>query len=183
MKLLLSRSFSSTRGLTLLETALALAILGLVIAGIWVVSGSAFGSNKKNQLAEQIITTVENVRSYTRNVDLGTTTLNVNQAWNLGLLPVDVRRGGNFRNPYGGNFTISISNTGIIIGLTGVPSDACVDLLYARLGGGNDAATNMGFTGYDEQSSGAPANDFSFNATTGFCSGNPQGISLYFEPR
>lgn len=183
MKSLFSRPFSSSRGLTLLETALALAILGLVIAGVWVVSGSAFGSNKKNQLAEQVISTVENVRSYMRNVDLGTTTLNTNQAWNLGLLPADVRKGGNYRNPYGGNFTITLSNTSLIIGLSTVPSEACVDLLYARLGGGDVAASNIGFDGYEEQSTGSPSTDFSFNGTTGFCSGNPQGILLYFQPR
>ncbi|HCM83393.1 MAG TPA: hypothetical protein PKW15_04270 [Alphaproteobacteria bacterium] len=171
------------RGLSLLESALALAILGLIIAGIWALSGSAFGSSKKNHLAEQVIYTVESVRTYARTTDLDTTLLDTQDIWDLGLLPTDVRKAGGFRHPYGGDFFVQLRNTLLSIALDDVPSDACVDLIYSRLGGSTDAADNLGFIGYAVGSSGGTvSSNFSFNAITAACAQGPN-VYLSFQPR
>ncbi len=183
MKFRLSSKLSSESGLSLLESALALAILGLIIAGVWIVSGSAFGSNKKNRLAEQVIASVETIRSYSRNVDMGATVLNTQNIWDLGLLPTDVRRGGTFRNIYGGSFGAALSRTNLYITLTDVPSEACVDLIYSRLGGSAEAAENLGFIGYAPTTTEGPtSSNFSFNAVTNSCSGSTD-LLLAFQPR
>jgi prepilin-type N-terminal cleavage/methylation domain-containing protein len=168
------------RGLTLLESALVLAILGIVIAGVWVLSGAAFGGNKKNDLGTQIISTVESSRNYLRQVDLAATTITTQTAWDLGLLSSNLRRAGTYANAYGGSFSINLSNSQILIALERIPTDACVDLLYARLGGSGDAANNMGLLGY-----GSPTivNDFSFNAVTSYCQDSAsKEVRLQFSP-
>lgn len=179
----LSFPVSNRRGLSLLETALALAVLGIVIAGVWALSSSVFGTGKKNRLAEQVISTVETVRSYVRTTDLGATQINTQTAWNLGLLPTDVRRGGGFRNPYGGTFGTAVSRDNFYITLTDVPSDACVDLVYSRLGGSAQAADNFGFVGYaPTRTEGPTSNNFSFDAVTNSCSSSSD-LLLAFRPQ
>ncbi len=172
------------RGISLLEGAMALAILGLIIAGIWAISGSAFGSSKKNQLAEQVIGALDGTRSYVRQTDLGTTILNHNDLLRTGVLPTNLVRNGQVANVYGGSFNISASKISIAFSLTQIPSDACVDLLYARLGANSDAVNNLGFVGYVAGSYASMNNlttDFRFNSVTSFCQNNTS-FAVAFTP-
>ncbi len=183
MRLTIHSFLSRRHGLSLLESALALAILGLIIASVWIVSSSAFNSSKKNRLGEQVIGTVETVRSYARNVELGATMLNTQNLWDLGLLPTDVRRGGEFRHTYGGNYFVQVHSTLLSIAIDAIPSDACVDVVYGRLGGSQDAAENFGLIGYAVGTTGTTvSNNYSFNAVTAACAQGPN-LYLSFNPR
>lgn len=169
-------------GLSLLEAALALAVLGLIISGIWALSSGAFASNKKNRLAEQVITSVETIRSYLRNTDLAAASLTTDTAWQLGLLPNDLRRGGAFRHAYGDAFSVTATNATISITLNNIPSDACVDLLYSRLGGSATASSNLGFRGYSRTGGPPLITNFSFSAATTTCPSNTN-LLLVFNSR
>ncbi len=56
----------SKHGFTLLESALVLAISGLVIAGLWVVAANLFYNQRLDQLEKGIITTASHVRNFYR---------------------------------------------------------------------------------------------------------------------
>lgn len=172
------------RGISMLEAALALGVFGLIVAAIWIMTGSVFGTSKKNQLAQQVVASVEGIRNYTRHADLSNLTLTNEGLWEIGALPNDVRRGGELRNAYGGSFDVRANKTSIAIILTKIPSDACADLLYARLGGSVEAGNNMAFAGYVPgifTSMGNLRTDTSFDAVTSFCRSN-RNFSVAFRP-
>ena len=175
----------SSFGFSLLEAALALAILGIVIAGVWSLSAGAFSSNKKNRLAQQVVYTVESTRDYLRQVNLQNNSLNTQQAWDLGLLPADIRRGGNFVHPYGGDWEVNVSAAEISIRLVNLPNDACVDLVYSRLGGSDQNNNNIGLRSYATIGTSGATRDFSFNAITNNCQAQDSGkksLELFFVP-
>lgn len=55
---------SSLRGFSLTETAIVLAIVGIILSGVWIVANNAHESARVQAAAEAITTTVSNVRSY-----------------------------------------------------------------------------------------------------------------------
>ena len=169
-------------GFSLLEAALALAILGIVIAGIWSLSAGVFGTDKKNRLAQQVIYTVESTRNYLRHTDLGQTgTMDTEAAWDAGLLPDDLRRNNRFVHAYGDTFAVNFNNRTIGINLANISPEACTDLIYSRLGGSTAGATTMGLIRFSTGGDGNNA-DFSFNNVTQLC--NSRGnvsVSLVFR--
>jgi len=191
------------RGFTLLEATLVLGILGIIVAGILIASGNAIAGQKRKHQAEQVITTVGNMRNYLKSIDLSTIpsgTLLTPDVIKLGLLPSDAVNGVNTgRNAYGGNLLVGFttSNNQIAIGLENIPSDACVDLLYNHFGGssnvtqsggsstgGSNTANDVGFLGYNRDGSAQVVTNASFTFATTNCAPN-SGFSgtlyLYFS--
>lgn len=56
--------FRRARGFSLTELAIVLAVVGSVIGGIWALAANANQKAKERQIANQILTTVTNIRSY-----------------------------------------------------------------------------------------------------------------------
>jgi len=187
-------------GFTLLEATLVLGILGIIVAGILIASGNAIAGQKRKHQAEQVITTVGNMRNYLKSIDLNSLpggTLLTPAVISLGLLPSDAVNGANTgRNAYGGNllagFTVATGQ--IVVGLEGISSDACVDLLYNHFGGssnvtqsgsstsGPNTANDVGFLGYNRDGSAQVITAADFNTVTANCSGGFFGtLYLYFS--
>lgn len=177
------QKYSSPRGFTLLEATIVLAILGIVTAGIWVASASAIAADKRKRLAEDVITTVSNIRDYVKNVDVPTgTTVTTTNIMALGLFPNDTIRNGTPFTPYNTNLTAQYTANNITIGIANIPSDACVDLLYSHFGGtqGGNLPLDMGFIGYT--SSTGTSSDVTFATVTSVCATSSSStISLIFS--
>lgn len=181
---------SNAAGFTLLEATIVLAILGLVIAVIWGVSAGAFGTNSKNHLAEQVLTTVSNVRHYIGHVDFPAgSTMDTAQASNLGLLPGDVSsRAGGFFHALNGQFIVQVTVNGIYISMDNLTADSCSDLLFSRIVSNATVANDVGLLGYQiPATSSAPpiaslSTAYSFNAITTACANAPNRLVLAFSP-
>jgi len=175
----------TARGFTLLEATIVLAILGIVVAGIWIASASAINSQKRKHLSEQVITTVTNVRDYLKNVDVPpTTTLLTANIQGLGLFPADSIRSGTTINAYGGLFAAQASNANVRIEVGGITSDACVDLLYSHFGGATGGATtqDLGFLGYNTNGGGTMITAITFTNITAACNPVADNYYLFFSP-
>ncbi len=182
----LGRSIS---GFTLLEATIVLAILGIVVAGIWIASAGAINAQKKKRLAEDVLTTVANIRDYVKNIDIPAgKSLTTADIQNLGLFPADVVRNGVTINPYSGIFQATADNNQIVIIVNGLTTDACVDLLYNHFGGSSNVTTgsattgnqpqDIGFLGYSTGAAFPPQNtSVTFTAITTACNA-PQGSAL-----
>jgi len=188
------------RGFTLLEATLVLGILGIVVAGILIASGNAMAGQKRKHQAEQVITTLGNMRNYLKSIDLSTIPGGIllpPDVIKLGLLPSDAVNGVNTgRNAYGGNLLpgFNASSNQVIIGLEGIPSDACVDLLYNHFGGssdvtqsggsttGSNTANDIGFLGYNRDGTAQVIKNASFTTVTTNCAtGTGNSLYLYFS--
>ncbi len=54
-------------GLTLIEMAIVLGVVGLVFGAIWVVSGAVWKNHQSQRLSQQIVTVAQNIRDYYMN--------------------------------------------------------------------------------------------------------------------
>ena len=83
-------------GFTLLEVALVLSFAGLIIGGVFILVSTAMHNSQMNRLQSQIISTVQNVRSYAHRVDVSTISLTTTNLNDLSLLPSDIANNGTY---------------------------------------------------------------------------------------
>lgn len=109
------------RAFSLIEAAIVLAIVGLVIGGLWAAASSAMNNLKIQQTREGIITTISNIRSLLpASMHTGSDiTLQFNgfysDAINMGLFPADWVKGTSAISPLG-DVVLSVSvDTGVVI--------------------------------------------------------------------
>ncbi len=143
------------RGLTLVEIIVVLAIMGLIIGGIWISVAASINNHKKARLMEQLITINENVRDYLRQVPIpAVPTEFTTDAVDMKLFPADMIKIVNGTpvtlNAYGGDIALwyGPENHGPYyqIYTNHVPKAACVDLIV-KFGNTDDMISDIAANG------------------------------------
>ena len=130
-----------TRGVTLIEAAMVLAILAVVVAGIMVFYTNADGSRKTSAAMSELGAIQQAVRSlYAGQATYaGLTALNL---INTDALPIKMTAGADLRHSLNGTVTVAPANTGggagsgFSVAFENIPPDACARLVTQDLGRG-----------------------------------------------
>ena len=141
---------SKRKGLSLVETAIVLGIVGLVVGGIWVAAAQFIEKNRIERMEKAIVLMLQGVKSLyplpqtPPNSDLSSLVISA------GFAPRDMVNGNQLVSPWGTRFYIGFSNFfGIMsfyIYAPGVPVSACIDIVSSlKLGGVQLSATTWGY--------------------------------------
>ena len=176
------------RGFNLIEIAIVLAVIGLVIGGIYIAAGAVTDSNHRQELNKQLLQIVQNVRRVYRTQASFAVPSHADIA-GLGLLPADMRDDGtNFYNSFSGGAWIGAGYTfqQFTVGFAGLPASACTDLATSNFGSAQivnqmglvDEANGTGWLGATAMADGvSPAEARSLCSL----SGNTNVIQLMFQ--
>lgn len=118
-------------GFTLMEVAIALAVVGLIFAGIWVGAGAVMEKQKVYRVNEQMMTTVQGVKNRSRLVpgaDGDDVTAIIDAAL---ILPSEMNiGGGNYMHAFGGQFIARrVNERRLRIEINGITQPQCIGLL------------------------------------------------------
>lgn len=132
------------RGFSLIEAAIVLAVMGLVIGGIWV-AAAAVQSNWREQTAQsQLLTLVSNVRNlYQGQRTFGTPSMTA--LITAGVIPAEAISSNDAAvNPWGGALTVIAASSAqqFTVQSAGIPDSACVELLTRNI----ETAQDYGLT-------------------------------------
>ncbi len=123
---------TSKHGFNLIESAIILAIVGLVIGGIWIAAATVNKKNLVNKDSQLILTAITRLQSLTNHQ---ATTMNVNGATavSLGLIPAELQKGATNAYSYTGGtinfaYTPSASNVLWSVSFYEFPVWACIEL-------------------------------------------------------
>lgn len=122
---------SSQRGFTLVELAIVLAIIGLVIAGIWTAAASVARRNRESKASQYLLEIVQNVRNLYAGQS-SATGLTLANAITAGAIPADMRSGTGAVNPWNGAIDVATSTTSTSafdVVYNNVPIASCIGLL------------------------------------------------------
>ncbi len=136
-------AMKSKSGFNLIEIAIVLAVIGLVIGGIYIAASAVNENFKQEKLQKQVLTIVNNVRTiYSDNRASAITTPSYAQLQILQIFPSDMPGDGvGFTNIYGGRTTLNfLGGVNFYVVLGTIPAQACIRLLVSMYG--NSVATN-----------------------------------------
>lgn len=122
------------RGLTLVESAMVLAILGLVIAGALLLYQNASTNNKISEASQQLAAVSQAVRQVYAGQATYTGLANLNI---VNSLPKKMLVGTDgLRHAFNGNLTVESADSGqtFIVTMTGLPQEGCVALATKDFG-------------------------------------------------
>ena len=196
------RTASSCGGFTLMEMAVALGVVGLVSAGIWVAAASVHQKKNVLEATQQIFTIVQNTRQLYKgqtNFAPAATTLTATLL-NTGVFPSNMVTAGIPHNPWGTTAVgIDIPGAGLTVAsgfgyggavcapvvatnvLTVVywnlPGSAAINVLSNFIG--NNAGTEVLCVYCDGMAPAVTAPAAMTNA--GLTCGNPSNIAIYFK--
>ena len=123
------------KGLSLIESAMVLALAATVTAGVMFYYQSASDSNKTQSAISEVMSATSAINGlYIGQSDY--TGLNSRVLINSSAIPDNYKdnNGGKIRNPFGGDLNVGISNFGYYLELTKLPKSACISLATLNLG-------------------------------------------------
>ncbi|HBD2971093.1 TPA: pilus assembly protein [Escherichia coli] len=123
------------KGLSLIESAMVLALAATVTAGVMFYYQSASDSNK----TQSAISEVMSATSAINGLYIGQsnyTGLDSSVIMNSSAIPDNYKdkNANQIRNPFGGNLNVGVSNLGYYLELTKLPKSACISLATLNLG-------------------------------------------------
>lgn len=123
------------KGLSLIESAMVLALAATVTAGVMFYYQSASDSNKTQSAISEVMSATSAINGlYIGQSDY--TGLNSRVLINSSAIPDNYKdnNGGKIRNPFGGDLNVGVSNFGYYLELTKLPKSACISLATLNLG-------------------------------------------------
>lgn len=130
------------RAFSLIEAAIVLAIIGLVVSGIWIASSTVSENRRYSHFSEQVILTIQNIRAMYRNTPVNSDVWLTDFANNgvdpiakMGLAPSDMFSGSRLVDPWGNQVVImlpanSTQQDQIIVHFTNLTIDRCIRLWW-----------------------------------------------------
>lgn len=132
-------------GFSLIESAIVLAVMGLVIGGIWV-AAAAVQSNWREQSAQtQLLQIVANVRELYQSQRTMGSTVDMKSLITASVFPAEMVASDNTaQNPWNGDVAIAQANSGKEFTVTSqnVPDQACINLITRNI----ETAADYGLT-------------------------------------
>lgn len=131
-------------GFSLIESAIVLALIGVVIGGVWVAAAAMAEDRKVRETLEGVTLIAENIRTLISVADsnsLGSSYNLTSTAISAGMIPENWVSGSAAKNPFGGAVTIfnAAAGSDFDIRLYGLPSSVCTKLISrVSVMGGND---------------------------------------------
>lgn len=141
-----------SRGFTLTELAIVLAIVGIVLGAIWVAAAQVFAANKANQATQDITTIVANIRSTFLSANSFSSSGDQTTAMvTAGILPSDLLTGvpaSPVKNAWNGAVKVTFnpsSNARVFrVSFLNTPADACFRIASQLANiGTSDAPINL----------------------------------------
>ena len=128
---------NNKRGFNLIEIAIVLAVIGLVIGGIYVAASAVTENNRKQNTQKQLLQIVQNTRAIfaTQTTFVAPTYAQIKA---MNIFPGDLQDSGStFLNSYGGatDLTAGSTNQQFQVRMAGLSQGACIDLLTKGFGG------------------------------------------------
>ena len=125
------------KGLSLIESAMVLALAATVTAGVMFYYQSASDSNKTQAAISEVMSATSAINGlYIGQSDYGNLTEQV--LINSSAIPDNYKKNGKLTNPFGGELTVASAGTdtayGYRIELTKLPKSACISLATLNLG-------------------------------------------------
>ena len=167
------------RGFNLIEIAIVLAVIGLVIGGIYVAASSVTENQRKQKAQSQLLTLVQNFRAAYANQSWTSSSAPTNKELYYShvipadIIPDDTTSPNTFTGAFG---TVAIGNGGatdFTVTLNSVPQSACIDLIAKNFGTAAQVS-QIGLTSIKAGATGATAVTAPYsvtNATTACVAG------------
>jgi prepilin-type N-terminal cleavage/methylation domain-containing protein len=166
-----------TRGFNLIEIAIVLAVVGIIVGGIYVAASSVYENNRKQEVQKQLLTIVQNMRAvYAGQVAIGTFT--TADAVAARIIPQDmIATATTAINAYGGAVTVAnAGSTGFEVTFEDVSRGACTEMLMKTLSTAQ-IADNLGVT------AGSVAIGATIGTITTFCDNTNNDVEITFALR
>lgn len=169
------------KGLSLIESAMVLALAATVTAGVMFYYQSASDSNKTQAAISEVMSATSAINGlYIGQSDYSG--LNVSVLTNSSAIPDNYKKSGKIMNPFGGDLEVGTGNTGDGYGykltLTQLPKSACISLATLNLGtsaagyGVNYNGTLSGGSGGSGGSNNKKTEAITPSEAAGWCSDN-----------
>ncbi|EFE5345016.1 pilus assembly protein [Escherichia coli] len=126
------------KGLSLIESAMVLALAATVTAGVMFYYQSASDSNKTQSAISEVMSATSAINGLYIGQN-GYTGLNANVLKNSSAIPDNYKKGTGISNPFGGDLNVNAASNGntafgYYIELTKLPKSACISLATLNLG-------------------------------------------------
>ncbi len=157
MKKNILASLRDARGITLVESAIVLAIVAFVVAAVWVVAAAVNENARQNKAGQQLQQIAQNVRQLYMRVNTPTTGDRTTILDNQQAFPLEMRitrntPGSGLHHPWAATNTVAViiqSTTVFRVRFTNLPRRACINLAVKYSGGDISGLTNMRIGGTD----------------------------------
>lgn len=151
MKKNMLASLKDARGITLVESAIVLAIVAFVVAAVWIVAAAVNENARQNKAAQQLQQIAQNVRQLymrvnTPNTGDRTTVLDNQQAFPLEMRITRNTPGSGLHHPWASTNTVQVivqSATVFRVRFTNLARRACINLAVKLSGGDISGLTQM----------------------------------------
>lgn len=142
MKILNSHAIRYYRAFTLVESAITLAIVGVVLCAIWVAASSVVHGNEVKSGSETALMIVDNMHAFYSSQSkisikhTGENSDMTEDVWNAGVFPNKTTKEDNTRNIWGGKIWITkgSDNTHFRLYMDGMSAEDCLRLTASMLG-------------------------------------------------
>ncbi len=128
---------NNKRGFNLIEIAIVLAVIGLVIGGIYVAASAVTENNRKQNTQKQLLQIVQNVRAvFSTQAQITAAQVAYANVKAMSLFPGDLQdTGTGFVNSYGGAVSLGAPTTQTFsVIMNGLSQTACIDILTKGFG-------------------------------------------------
>jgi prepilin-type N-terminal cleavage/methylation domain-containing protein len=134
------------RGFNLVELAIVVAVIGLLLGGVFIAASTVYENNRQTRALSQILQLVQNVRNLYAGASI-TTQATQADLLNMNVIPSDMITGTSVVNPWGNNaVNVAVSSTSSTLTVTNygsISQQGCVSLAVKL----SQSAEGYGLTG------------------------------------